>query len=97
METAYRLKIVQDVYNLDDDTVTGFHRREGACGECTKCEDYCPTHLKAEEIGVKQGPDDCIMCLYCWWVCPNDAIELHGELNHLERQVERYKGMVEAF
>lgn len=96
METAYRLKIVQDVYSLDDDTVTGFHKRAAACGDCTRCEDFCPTHLTAEEIGVKTDAADCIQCMYCWWVCPKDAIVLHGELNHLVRQVERYKETVEA-
>ena len=95
METAYRLRIVQDVYSRVDDTITGFHRRADECGECSKCTDYCPTHLAAEEIGVKTSPEDCIQCLYCWWVCPKGALELHGELNHLERQVARYKEAVE--
>jgi formate hydrogenlyase subunit 6/NADH:ubiquinone oxidoreductase subunit I len=36
------------------------------------------------------------MCLYCWWVCPNEAITLTGQLNHLTRQVQRYKSIVET-
>ena len=96
METAYRLRIVQDVYSREDDTITGFHRRAEVCGDCEKCADFCPTHLAIEDIGVKTGPDDCIQCLYCWWVCPKGALELHGELNHLERQIERYKEVVEG-
>jgi uncharacterized protein (DUF362 family)/ferredoxin len=96
METAYRLKIVQDVYSRVDDTIQGFHKNGDVCGECTKCADFCPTHLSAEDIGVKTDAEDCIQCLYCWWVCPKDAIILHGELNHLERQVERYKDAVQS-
>ncbi len=96
METAYKYRIVQDVYSRMDDTVTGFHKTASACGDCTRCEDFCPTHLTAEEIGVKTEAEDCIQCLYCWWVCPKNAIILHGELNHLERQVERYKGIIET-
>jgi len=95
LEGAYKLKIIQDVYSREDDSITGFAKKPGACGECRRCEDFCPTHLTAEEIGVKTGEDDCIQCLYCWWVCPKEAIELHGALNHLERQVERYKAIIE--
>ncbi|MCP4806589.1 MAG: DUF362 domain-containing protein [Proteobacteria bacterium] len=94
-DAAYRLKIIQDVYDLDDDTVTGLSKDASRCGECTKCGDFCPTHLSSEEIGVKTEPQDCIQCLYCWWVCPEGAIELSGELGHLSRQVERYKSDVE--
>ncbi len=95
LESAYKLKIIQDVYALEDDTVTGLSRNAGECGECRRCEDFCPTHLTTEEIGVKTDEEDCIMCLYCWWVCPKEAIQLSGELNHLERQVERYKSIIE--
>ena len=95
LEQAYRLKIIQDVYFMDDDSITGFHKDGNACGECTRCEDFCPTHLKAEDIGVKTSEEDCIQCLYCWWVCPKEALTLEGDLNHLERQVERYKSTVE--
>ena len=57
-ETAYRLKIIQDVYNLED--------------------------------------DDCVHCLYCWFVCPEDAIQIEGEANHLTRQIERYRAQIQS-
>ena len=97
LEGAYKLKIIQDVYSLEDDTISGLRKDVARCGECEKCADYCPTHLPAEDIGVKTDAEDCIQCLYCWWVCPQGAIELEGELNHLERQVGRYKEQVERF
>lgn len=92
---AYRLKIIQDVYDLDDDTVTGLRRGDADCGECQKCQDVCPTHLTRDEIGVKTDAEDCIQCLYCWWVCPDGTLELEGGLGHLQRQVDRYKAEVE--
>jgi len=95
LEVAYDFGIIQDVYFMEDDTVTDLRKNAELCGECRKCEDFCPTHLKAEEIGVKTGEEDCIQCLYCWWVCPDDALLLEGDLNHLSRQVERYKKDVE--
>jgi Fe-S-cluster-containing hydrogenase component 2 len=96
LEGAYKLGIIQDVYSLEDDSIRGFSKSAEECGECRRCEDFCPTHLTAEEIGVKTGEEDCIQCLYCWWVCPKGALHLDGELKHMERQVERYKSAVEA-
>jgi len=95
-QTAYDLKIIQDLYSLEDDGVTGLSRNPEACGECRRCEDFCPTHLPVEDIGVKTEEPDCILCLYCWWVCPRGALTLEGPLGHLERQVDRYKSAVEA-
>jgi uncharacterized protein (DUF362 family)/ferredoxin len=95
-ELAYKAKIVQDVYFPEDDTVTAVQRPDNAeCGTCRRCEDFCPTHLKVEEIGVKTEPPDCITCLYCWWVCPNGTITLKGDTNFLKRQIDRYKEQIE--
>jgi uncharacterized protein (DUF362 family)/ferredoxin len=96
LEAAYKLRLIQDVYSLEDDAVTGLRRNADACGTCTRCEDFCPTGLRAAEIGVKTEPADCIGCLYCWWVCPKDAIVLDGPLHAMQRQVDRYKQAVEA-
>ncbi|MCB9797710.1 MAG: DUF362 domain-containing protein [Alphaproteobacteria bacterium] len=95
-EAAYRLRIIQDVYSREDDTVQGVRRSRADCGECVKCAEVCPTGLTVEEVGVKTGPEDCVGCLYCWWVCPDEALSLEGELGHLERQIQRYKAEVEA-
>jgi uncharacterized protein (DUF362 family)/ferredoxin len=95
-ELAYKAKIVQDVYAATDDGVTSIRRDASVCEECRRCEDFCPTHLKLADIGVKTKPPDCINCLYCWWACPKGAITLEGPLNAMSRQVERYKRQVEA-
>ncbi len=94
-ELAYKAKIIQDVYALEDDSVSSVRRDPSACGTCEKCTDYCPTGLSVDEIGVETGTDKCIGCLYCWWICPNDALTPDGPLGHLERQVERYKSVIE--
>ena len=96
IQAAYRLGVVQDVYSAEDDGVAGVRRRSADCGDCQDCEDFCPTWLKRDEIGVKTDAEDCVACLYCWWVCPDGVLELDGPLGHLQRQVERYKSAVEA-
>ncbi len=87
---AYRLRITQDVYDWSDDTLRLVGRQADRCGECRLCEDFCPTGLERERIGRDTDPPDCIQCLYCWFVCPHDALRLEGEPHHLERQVSRY-------
>jgi hypothetical protein len=34
--------------------------------------------------------------LYCWWVCPTDAIRLDGPVQGMSRQIERYKLAIEG-
>ncbi len=95
-ELAYRANITQDVYGLEDDSLRVAARNPSACGSCRKCEDFCPTGLRVEEIGVKLDLPDCVQCLYCWWVCPNEALTLSGEAGAMQRQIDRYKGLIEA-
>ena len=95
LKVAYKLNIVQDVYSFDEDSVTGVRRSTSDCGSCQQCADFCPTGLSADEIGIKVDAESCIGCMYCWWVCPDDAIQLEGDIGHLERQVTRYKHEIE--
>jgi len=94
-EAAYRLGVIQDVYNLEDDEIQGIRRGEADCTPCKACEDVCPTGLRVDEIGIKTDMPDCIGCLYCWWVCPDDVLQLQGSAGAMHRQVDRYKQVIE--
>ncbi len=87
---AYRLRIVQDVYDRSDDTLRVVGRDAERCGDCHKCQDFCPAGLSRDRIGDQPDPPECFHCLYCWFVCPQGAIHLDGDPLHLERQVSRY-------
>jgi uncharacterized protein (DUF362 family)/ferredoxin len=93
-EVARRLHVIQDVYRLDDDGITGVHRSRTACGACTVCADVCPTGLTVAEIGVKTDPEACIACGYCHWACPDDVIALVGPPNALGPQLDRHRDRV---
>lgn len=95
-QLAYRARIVQDVYVREDDGVTGFVRDPARCGDCRKCEEFCPDALKVEAIGTTERGQGCLSCLYCYWACPGGAITLQGPLGFLAPQIEKYKARIEA-
>lgn len=95
LEFAWKHGVIQDVYVREDDGVVGLSREVSRCGTCTRCADFCPTALPLDQIGASPPSSDCVHCLYCWWVCPNEAISLEGPLGQLERQARRYKKIIE--
>lgn len=95
-ELAYKAKIIQDVYSLEDDTLRLSGRDASRCGDCRRCEPFCPTGLRVEDIGTTLELPDCVQCLYCWWVCPKDALTLTGDAHAMQRQIDRYKQAIEA-
>jgi ferredoxin len=95
-EAAYRLKIIQDVYSREDDTLRLVGRDDTKCGTCTRCADFCPTNLPLADIGRVTEAPGCVQCLYCWWVCPSGALTVEGSANAMQRQIDRYKQEIEA-
>lgn len=91
LAVAKRAGVVQDVYDAEDDTVVAVHRAADLCGDCRRCEDVCPDGLPLDRIGAQE----CTGCLYCWWVCPKDALSLDGDLGFLQRHADRYKAAIE--
>jgi uncharacterized protein (DUF362 family)/ferredoxin len=81
----------QDVYIDDEMEIRGLSINKKRCSNCKKCADYCP-------IGMDL-PDDlqnekCIHCLYCYSVCPENAIEFQGKLGFMEEQIRQYDKII---
>ncbi len=90
---ARRLRIVQDVYDPRDATLSLGRRDATRCGPCRRCEDFCPEGRTREEIGAG---DRCLDCLACWLVCPGDALSVTGEARGMARQIARYRSTLAA-
>jgi len=95
LRAAYRAGVIQDVYERDDDAISGLVRAPASCGDCRRCESFCPAALPLEQIGLKPAAEACLECLYCWWVCPRDAITLEGAPGQLAPQALRYREAIE--
>lgn len=79
----------QDVFIKTESGLKGIFLDPALCDDCKKCRDYCPTGLLLPE-GLKEDNGRCIGCLYCFLVCPRNAIKLKGDPGFLCEQIKRY-------
>lgn len=63
--------------------------------ECRKCKDYCPLGLDVPAVLSDDDGSACIKCLYCYMVCPKEAIGLEeGTLGFLKAQIDKYDPLI---
>ena len=87
----YRLGIMQDVYETAEANIESLMVDRDLCNECGKCFDVCPTELPITDEGFDfYASQDCLGCLYCALICPQQAIQITGELGYLKAHLERY-------
>ena len=90
-QLLYRLRILQDVYEAHDARIERLRLDQERCTRCGVCLDYCPLALPILDAGFDFP---CINCLYCFQVCPEQAIHIKGELWYLQRHLARYGDQV---
>jgi ferredoxin len=94
----YRANIIQDVYENDDAEITDLNINVNKClKECNRCKDVCPMGLDVTSNDFNFLDDPCIQCLYCFWICPTDAVKIEGKTGYLQQHFQRYKHHVEKF
>lgn len=85
-----RFGITQEVIVKKERHVKLGRNSEKCCG-CGRCDMYCPIHLNLpDDIENAAKMSSCIDCLYCYAVCPNNAIVVEGELGYYTEQIRRY-------
>jgi len=57
-----------------------------------RLNNYCPFGL---DVVNQINSEKCCLCLYCYFVDRNNALDLEGKIGHLEYQVNRYKQIIE--
>jgi NAD-dependent dihydropyrimidine dehydrogenase PreA subunit len=90
-----RLGIRQEHFIREDLHIEGMVIHRDTCPPgCTKCKDYCPLGLDVPEILSDGDESACIKCLYCYMVCPKEAIQLEGNLGFLKAQIDKYDPLI---
>lgn len=88
----YRLGILQDVYEGAEARVEQLVLNRQACDACGRCLAVCPVELPITDPGFDfWASPACLGCLYCAFVCPQQAITIEGELGYLKAHLRRYR------
>lgn len=77
------------MFVMKDDETLGLSLVENKCDNCGVCSEYCPLALNLPE-DVGNAEKGCILCNYCYFVCPRKAIALQGNLGFLKAQIKQY-------
>lgn len=92
----YLTGLRQDVFIEDEMECGGLSLDTDKCSRCGRCSWYCPLELELPDALPGQGGKDnaCLYCLYCFCVCPEDAIRFHGRLGFMEEQMRQYGDII---
>jgi len=84
----------QDHFIKDEMDCKHLYFEKSLCKEgCTRCRDYCPIGLILPDL-LGDKINGCIGCLYCFLVCPTQAIKFEGELGFMAEQLRQYDRIV---
>jgi uncharacterized protein (DUF362 family)/ferredoxin len=86
----------QDVFLETEMEWEGLTLAEEQCNNCGKCGEYCPVDLALPRALSEQDMQQCIHCLYCFCVCPQDAIQFQGKLGFMEEQMNQYDTIIRS-
>ena len=89
----FHLGIRQDMFLRDELCVEEIEVDQTRCSNCGICRNYCPVGI---DIPSKIDWEECIKCLYCYLVCPHEAIRIEGKLGYFSYQAENYAKQIRS-
>jgi len=87
------LGLRQDIFVKDDHIITKLWVDNERCNKCRVCAEFCPVGLDLPEQ-LSNKNKDCINCLYCYFVCPKEAVVFEGEPGFLSVQIKKYDDII---
>ncbi len=92
-EILFSTGLRQDKFLREEMTLEKLTLNDKCVPGCTICTDYCPVSLKIPD-GFKENLDGCIHCMYCYSVCPVEAIDFHGDKGFFAEQEKQYATVI---
>jgi uncharacterized protein (DUF362 family)/ferredoxin len=92
----FRTGLRQDVFRKDEMDCRGLRLDAEKCDRCGFCAGFCPLGKDPAQALAQDDPD-CIHCLYCFMVCPRQAIEFSGEMGFVQEQMRQYDACIRNF
>jgi len=90
-----KLGIRQEHFIEDEMRISSMVLARDRCPSgCTKCNDYCPLGFDVPEVLAAEEDSACVKCLYCYMVCPKEAIQLEGSFGFLKTQIDKYDPLI---
>jgi uncharacterized protein (DUF362 family)/ferredoxin len=90
-----KLGIRQEHFIEEEMQITRMAPNRDKCPpDCRKCKDYCPLSLDVPAVLSDHHDSACIKCLYCYMVCPQEAIKLEGTFGFLKAQIDKYDPLI---
>lgn len=90
----FKLKLTQEVMIEKDQGVFQLSHDSTKCDACGTCNKYCPKSI--DPIKFVQS-EQCIECLYCYSVCPNNAFGVQGDLGFYYEQLNQYDKCIRSY
>lgn len=85
----------QDVFVKGETLNKKIYLDNRKCRHCGKCLEYCPLGLVLPEA-LGDAKSNCIGCLYCFLVCPENALKIEGNPGFLCEQIKRYDNITRS-
>ncbi len=92
-EILFHTGLRQDKFLKDDLKIDKLTLNEKCLPGCVICREHCPVSLELPQA-FKTGLEGCIHCMYCYSVCPVEAIDFHGVKGFFEEQEKQYASLI---
>jgi uncharacterized protein (DUF362 family)/ferredoxin len=89
----FKTGLRQDVFDKHEMRLEALHWEEELCKRCGACARFCPLGLDPVEQRRSEA-EECLHCLYCYMICPNEAVRFEGDKGFLEEQMRQYDALI---
>jgi uncharacterized protein (DUF362 family)/ferredoxin len=83
-----KIKIRQEYFSNEELSIKQIIMKKEKCNHCNLCVESCPLNI---DIPKLSSIDNCLKCMYCLLICPEQAIDYEGNLGFLYNYLPRAK------